>query len=89
MATIQIRNVPESTHELLKAMAAERGQSLNQLLLGELGRLAPAIAPADWALEIRRNAPSRALDRGAAAALVRDEREAREAQVDRAVSRDR
>lgn len=89
VATIQIRNVPDSTHELLKAMAAERGQSLNQLLLGELGRLAPAIAPEDWVREIRRHAPARAIDRDAAAVLVRDERNARELQVERAVRRDR
>lgn len=85
MATIQIRNVPEATHELLKAMAAERGQSLNQLLLSEIGRLAPAITPADWVREIRRHAPAGQVATEDAAKLVREGREAREQQITRAV----
>jgi len=87
--TIQIRNVPVATHDLLKAMAAERGLSLNQFLLSEIGRLAPAIAPADWVREIRRHAPAGPLDRGDAARLVREGRDAREQQITRAVRGER
>ena len=36
MTVITIRNVPEELNERLKARASERGQSLQQFLLGEL-----------------------------------------------------
>jgi len=40
MSVIQIRDVPGTTHERLKARARQRGQSLSEYLRGELDRLA-------------------------------------------------
>ena len=40
MATLQIRNVPESVHRTIKARAAASGRSLSDYLLGEVTRLA-------------------------------------------------
>jgi antitoxin FitA len=40
MATIRIRNVPETLHRRLKARAAMRGQSLTDYLLNEIRRVA-------------------------------------------------
>jgi plasmid stability protein len=44
--SVQIRNVPDSIHRVLKARAAAAGVSLSDYLLGELKRVAerPAIA---------------------------------------------
>lgn len=38
MTTLQIRNVPEEAHRLLKARAAREGQSLSEYALSELLR---------------------------------------------------
>jgi len=40
MSNVLIRDVPEGVHARLQARAEERGQSLQQYLLGELSRLA-------------------------------------------------
>lgn len=78
MGNIQIRDVPPETHERLKALAAARGVSLNQLLLAEVTRLAPAIAMEDWLALARRHAPPVAPDPALAARLVREGRADRE-----------
>ena len=40
MANVLVRDIPEETHAALQRRAAERGQSLQQYLAGELRRLA-------------------------------------------------
>jgi plasmid stability protein len=40
MPNVLVRDVPEEVHARLQARAAERGQSLQQYLAGELRRLA-------------------------------------------------
>lgn len=45
--TIQIRNVPESIHRVLRARAAAAGVSLSDYLLGEIVRVAERPSVAD------------------------------------------
>jgi plasmid stability protein len=40
MPNVLVRDVPEEIHARLQARAAERGQSLQQYLIGEMRRLA-------------------------------------------------
>lgn len=53
MPTVQIRDVPESTHRELRARAAAAGMSLSSYLLVELKRIAdrPRVADALRLLE--------------------------------------
>ncbi len=81
MGNIQIRDVPPATHERLKALAAERSQSLNQLLLSEVSRLAPAVSVEDWLAVVRRHAPPVNDDPGLAARIIREARDEREARM--------
>ena len=75
MKMIQIRNVPDSLHRVLKARAALEGKSLSDYLRAEIERTAqrPTIA------ELRRRLDSRAPVRPAqpAAEALRAERESR------------
>ena len=45
--TIQIRNVPDDVHRVLRTRAAEAGQSLSDYLLDELARVAERPLVAD------------------------------------------
>ena len=47
MATIQIRNVPESVHRVMQVRAAAAGMSLQEYLLAELARSAGLRTPAE------------------------------------------
>lgn len=40
MPNVLVRNVPDDVHALLQQKAERRGQSLQQFLAGELGRIA-------------------------------------------------
>lgn len=52
MATIQIRNVPESVHRIYQVRAAEAGMSLQEYLLRELEQSAALRTPAELVAEI-------------------------------------
>jgi antitoxin FitA len=54
MATIQIRNVPESVHRIYQVRAAAAGMSLQEYMLAELVRAAQLRTPADIAIEVER-----------------------------------
>jgi plasmid stability protein len=56
MKTIQVRNVPDSVHRVLRTRAAETGVSLSDYALGELERVAQHPPVAD----VLRRARSRA-----------------------------
>jgi hypothetical protein len=72
---IQIRRVPDRVHRILKARAAESGQTLSDYILHELERLADRPTLAALAERIRhRERPQTDLD---AVAAVRAERDAR------------
>jgi hypothetical protein len=67
---IQIRNVPDDLHALLKARAAMARLSLSDYLLNELARGARRPTWNEWLDEVRR-LPRTELDEGEAANLVR------------------
>jgi plasmid stability protein len=75
MKTLQVRNVPDELHRTLKVRAAQSGQSLSEFVLAELRRVAERPTRAELLDRIR----SRPRVRGSvdAAAVVRDERDAR------------
>ena len=54
MATIQIRNVPESVHRVYQARATAAGMSLQEYMRTELLRWAQLTTPADIAIEVER-----------------------------------
>lgn len=72
---IQIRNVPDELHTLLKVRAAKAGMSLSEYLTGELTRLV-ARRPLAEVLE-GLGEPKVTLEQGEAARLVRDGRAGR------------
>ena len=52
MATMQIRNIPESIHRVYQARAAAAGMSLQEYMRSELVRWAELRTPADIAIEV-------------------------------------
>ena len=72
---IQLRNVPDALHRVLKARAAMSGMSLSDYLLGEIKEIAerPTLAELREILHTRK--PVKAVFDSAL--LVREEREAR------------
>ena len=72
---IQVRNVPEQLHRLLKARAAMAGQSLSDFLLVELRRSAQR--PTREELSTRLARRSRVTPIMPPAQAIREEREAR------------
>lgn len=56
-AMIQIRNVPDHVHRLLKARSALLGKSLSDLILEELVALAAVPSAQELQLELRRAEP--------------------------------
>lgn len=75
MKMLQIRNVPDDVHRLLKARAATEGMSLSELALGELRKSLERPTRRD--LIERVQARERAVVSQPPAAAVRDERDAR------------
>ncbi len=72
---IQMRNVPDELHRILKARAVLEGRSLSDYLIAEISVLAGRPSPS----ELRRRLAGRARVRvfRASADLVREERDAR------------
>ena len=54
MATIQIRNVPETVHRVYRARAAAAGMSLQEYLLAELIKNAQRRSPREVVEEVER-----------------------------------
>jgi hypothetical protein len=50
---ITIKNVPEAVRDGLKARAASEGKSMQELLLGELERIASQVSNDAWVEEVR------------------------------------
>ena len=74
MKVIQVRNVPDDLHRLLKERAAREGTTMSDLILSELPRLANRPTPQRLLERIQQRAP---VGGPPAADLVRDERERR------------
>ena len=72
---IQLRNVPDTLHRVLKARAAMAGMSLSDYLLGEIKEIAERPTLADLRVRLHKREPVTVeLD---TARLLREEREAR------------
>lgn len=71
---IQVRNVPEQVHRVLKARSALLGKSLSDLILEELQTMAALPAPEELLLQLRAAEPFRM--KRSSAALIRKERDA-------------
>ena len=68
--TIQIKNMPEATHHVLKARAAHEGMSLSDFLKRELEHIAERPSMREWLDRVRRLKPVRTSQ--SAAEAVRD-----------------
>ncbi|MGH2714378.1 MAG: FitA-like ribbon-helix-helix domain-containing protein [Thermoleophilaceae bacterium] len=73
MKTIQVRNVPDNVHRVLRARAAAAGVSLSDFALGELERVAQHPPVADVLARARSRAGGANTD--AIIAAVRDGRD--------------
>jgi antitoxin FitA len=72
---VQLRNVPDALHRLLKARAAMAGMSLSDYLLGEIKEIAERPTLAELRVRLHKREPVAVeLD---TARLVQEEREAR------------
>jgi antitoxin FitA len=72
---IQLRNVPDTLHRILKARAAMAGMSLSDYLLGEIKEIAERPTLADLRVRLHKREPvAMELD---TARLLQEEREAR------------
>lgn len=71
---IQIRNVPEEIHRVLKARAATEGKSLSDYILGELRKSAEVPTMAEMLQRIRNRPP---VEEFSSEEAVRTERDAR------------
>ncbi len=69
---IQIRNVPEPVHRVLKARSALLGKSLSDVILEELQAMAALPAPEELLQQLREVEPFKM--KRSAAALIRKER---------------
>ncbi len=72
---IQIRNVPESIHRILKARAASEGMSLSDYLLTELKEIAERPTLAEMRRRLEKREPL-GVSSVSAAELIREERDA-------------
>lgn len=72
---IQIRNVPDPLHRVLKARAALHGKSLSELILDELRQLAALPSSEELRRELRDAEGFRMQE--SSAAMIRTERDAR------------
>ena len=71
---IQIRNVPDKVHRVLKARSALAGKSLSELILTEL--VAMAAVPSEAELKARLDAAEPFAMKTSSAGIVRRERDA-------------
>ena len=72
---VQVRNVPDNLHRILKAQAALAGMSLSDFLLAEIRRVAERPSVAELRERVRRR--SGAARTVSAAEAVRRERDSR------------
>ena len=78
MATIQIRNVPDSVHRAYQARAAAAGMSLQEFLLAELVHSANLRSPSELVGEIAERQRTEGVDgfsRVSSAAVIRQDRD--------------
>lgn len=71
---IQVRNVPEQVHRVLKTRAALLGKSLSDVILEDLQAMAALPAPEELLQQLRGTEPFKM--KRSSAALIRKERDA-------------
>ena len=54
---VQIRNMPDEMHRILKARAAKEGKSLSDYILGELRKSVEVPTIQDWLERVRSRTP--------------------------------
>lgn len=77
MATIQIRNIPESVHRIYRSRAAAAGLSLQEYLRLDLVRQASLMTPAEVVAEVEedlRRDGTEGFSRGSSVDLIRADR---------------
>ena len=72
---IQVRNVPEQVHRVLKARAARQGMSLSDFIKRELARVAERPTTEEWLERTQQAKPIRA--RRSSAEVIRELRDSR------------
>jgi plasmid stability protein len=72
---IQVRNVPDSLHGVLKARAAREGMSLSDFIRIELERVAERPTMKEWLEQTRQRRPIAA--KQSAARIIRELRDSR------------
>jgi plasmid stability protein len=72
---IQVRNVPEQVHRVLKARAARQGMSLSDFIKRELARVAERPTMEEWLERTQQAKPIRA--RRSSAEVIRELRDSR------------
>lgn len=72
---LQVRNVPDRVHRILRERAIRRGKTLSSYVLAELAQLASEPTLDEWLDEVHRQPPVRL--RSKVSDLVRRERESR------------
>ena len=72
---VQIRNMPEELHRILKSRAAKQGQSLSDYLLAELRQIAEFPTPEEMRERLQQR--SRVNPDISSAQLIREERDSR------------
>jgi hypothetical protein len=70
---VQVRNVPDRLHVVLRERAIRRGKSLSSYLLEELERIGRELPLDEWLEHVHHQPPTR-LRRGRAAASLREGR---------------
>jgi plasmid stability protein len=77
MPAIQIKDVPEETHRVLRRRAAEAGQSLQEYLRTGLIEQASRPTMAEWVAEVESHAEGLSLTFDEANRLIREDRDRR------------
>lgn len=81
MKNVQIRNVPERVHKVLRRRAAQAGQSLQEYLLEFLMDSAGQLTMKEWLDRVRKRVTGSSWPPGEAARIIREEREARDEEL--------
>jgi plasmid stability protein len=91
MKNVQVRNVPERVHKVLRRRAAESGQSLQEYLLQLLEESAGRLTMNEWLEQVEKHVRgSKAkIPPGEAARIIREERQKRDDELYRRIRPDR
>ena len=82
MKNVQVRHVPDRVHRVLVGRAAEAGQSLQEYLLDLLTESAGQLTISEWLERVREHVSGNP-PMGNAAQIIREERDARDAEIAR------